>query len=214
MHIYIVRHGETSANAEGSLQGWSDFELNDNGRELAEVTGKALQGIHFDACISSPLVRAKETARIILKASGNGETGISCDNRIKEIHMGEWEGKKVRPGESEVDEDLMKIFFDDPFRFPGAPGGETASDVCRRTQEFLRELVERDDGRTYLVATHGFALRAMLNPLYEDPSDFWQGHLPPNCSLSILSAEGGNVRIIERDRIFYDPSAVVDHYTE
>ena len=82
------------------------------------------------------------------------------------------------------------------------------------SEEFLRELVERDDGRTYLVATHGFALRAMLNPLYEDSSDFWQGHLPPNCSLSILSAEGGNVRIIERDRIFYDPSAVVDHYTE
>ena len=214
MRIYIVRHGETEANAEGSLQGWSDYELNENGIALAEVTGRGLQGVHFDACISSPLVRAKRTAEIVLEYSGNADAPVSCDDRIKEIHMGEWEGKKVRPGECEVDEQLMKVFFTDPFHFPGAPGGETAQDVCRRTQAFLNELAGKDDGKTYLVATHGFALRAMLNPFYEDPSDFWQGHIPPNCSVNVLDVKEGKIRLTEKDRIFYNPESVVDHYTK
>ena len=62
MKIYIVRHGETALNAEGVLQGRLNEPLNQNGRELAEITGKAMKDIHFDYCISSPLDRAKETA--------------------------------------------------------------------------------------------------------------------------------------------------------
>ncbi len=76
MLIYVVRHGETNANTEGYLQGQSDDSLNENGRRLAVVTGRAMQGIRFDACISSPLSRASETAEIILRESGNGDVTI------------------------------------------------------------------------------------------------------------------------------------------
>ena len=43
MLLYIIRHGETDYNVEGRLQGWSDIPLNEKGRKLAEVTGKALR---------------------------------------------------------------------------------------------------------------------------------------------------------------------------
>ena len=62
MVIYVVRHGETNANVNGYLQGWTNDPLNENGRKLAEITGRGMQGIKFDCCISSPLTRAKETA--------------------------------------------------------------------------------------------------------------------------------------------------------
>ena len=81
MTIYILRHGETALNAKGVMQGWLDEPLNENGRKLALLSGRAMKGLRFDRCISSPLVRATETADIILRESGNSvETQI--DERL------------------------------------------------------------------------------------------------------------------------------------
>ena len=82
------------------------------------------------------------------------------------------------------------------------PGGEGVRQVMERTQAFLREVAERREGEVCLLATHGCALRAMLNFLYEDPSDFWQGRVPPNCAVNILSAGDGKIRLLEKDKVF------------
>ena len=83
------------------------------------------------------------------------------------------------------------MFFTEPFHFTGCPNGESIAEVCERTQSFLKELIKRDDDKTYLVTTHGFALRGMLNYLYEDPSDYWHGHVPYNCAVNIIEANHG-----------------------
>ena len=67
MEIILVRHGETNWNLEGRLMGQKDIPLNDKGREQAEILRNKLINIEFDRCYSSPLSRAKETARIICK---------------------------------------------------------------------------------------------------------------------------------------------------
>ena len=90
--------------------------------------------------------------------------------------------------------------------------GENIRQVVGRTQDFLRELAARDDGKTYLVSTHGCALRAMLNFLYDDPEDYWQGHAPYNCAVSIIESEDGKLKLLEADRLFYDASLAVDRY--
>lgn len=206
MKIYIIRHGETALNAKGVMQGWLDEPLNENGRALAQVTGREMRGIRFDGCISSPLLRARETVEIILQESGN-DIPVETDERIKEINFGEMEGESARQmGEA------GKLFLTDPFRYPGFPGGEKIPDVCRRTQDFLKELIARDDGKTYLIGIHGCALRAMLNFLYDDPSDFWHGHVPYNCAVNIIETKDGRPRLIAEDRIYYDPSLIVDRY--
>ena len=214
MLIYVVRHGETRSNVEGFLQGQTNDPINENGKALAVVTGQGMKGIRFDACISSPLVRARETADIILRESGNEDVPVEIDNRILEINMGDWERLKFRPGERDprIDEHELKLFFTDTFNFSGCPGGETIQQVCDRTQEFLKELIARDDDKTYLVTTHGFALRGMLNFLYDDPSDYWHGHVPYNCAVNIVDAEKGSIRLIEDDKLYYDPSLAVDRY--
>ena len=63
--------------------GWTDVPLNENGRELAHVTGKALAETHFDAAFSSPLMRAFETARIILShnTASSPDLPITIDER-------------------------------------------------------------------------------------------------------------------------------------
>ncbi len=206
MTLYILRHGETDLHIKGVMQGWLDAPLNQNGRDLAVVTGQGMRGIRFDKCISSPLIRAKETAEIVLRESGN-RIPITTDDRIREINFGEMEGRTV----SEMG-DAGALFFKDPFRFPGFPHGETISDVCKRTQSFLKELLETDSGETVLICTHGCATRAMLNFLYEDPAEFWRGHPPYNCSVNIVAAENKTARIVAEDKVYYDRHLIMDHY--
>lgn len=213
MRIYILRHGETSANAAGVLQGWSDIPLNQAGIDLAHMTGEALKDVRFDAAISSPLIRARQTAEIFLKASGNTHVEIQIDERIKEGNMGCWEGLRCR-GVCEIGEENKAIFFSDPFKLPGGgfPGGETMAQIRDRSQEFLRELMARDDDRTYLVSTHGLLLRAMLNMFYEDKENFWHDHVPYNCVMNIIDAEGGVGRLTGDDLVFYDRNKCIDRY--
>lgn len=208
MKIYILRHGETTLNAKGVMQGRLDEPLNDSGRELALITGRALKGIHFDYCISSPLSRARETAQIILKESQN-ILPIDIDERIIEIDFGDLEGKKI----TEMGEDGLKFYFE-PLKFKGFPNGETVLEVCKRTQEFLKELIAKDDNKTYLISTHGCAMRAMINYLLDDKEDYWIGHAPYNCSFTIIESKKGKTSIIEIDKVYYDPSLIVDRFKE
>ena len=204
MRIYIVRHGETEANKNGYLQGWTDVPLNENGRFIAELTGRGIKGIRFDHCISSPLIRAKETAEILLRESGNS-VSISFDDRIKEMNFGSFEGMSVR------DEKLIQ-FLKEPVVDYKFPDGESFQEVMKRTQEFLKELIAKDDGKTYLVSTHGCALRAMLNFLYEDKDDYWHGHVPYNCCVNIIDVKNGTATLIADDIIYYDPKLAIDRY--
>lgn len=204
MRIYIVRHGETEANKNGYLQGWTDVPLNENGRIIAELTGRGLKGIRFDHCISSPLIRAKETAEILLRESGNSAS-ISFDDRIKEMNFGSLEGMSVRDGK-------LIQFLKEPIVDYKFPDGESFQEVMKRTQEFLKELIAKDDGKTYLVSTHGCALRAMLNFLYEDKDDYWHGHVPYNCCVNIIEVKNGTAKLIADDIIYYDPKLAIDRY--
>ena len=206
MRIYIVRHGETDANKKGYAQGWTDDPLNENGRMIAEITGQGMKGIHFDHCISSPLIRAKETAQIILRESGNN-VPVSFDDRIKEMNFGRFEGISIK------DEKVVR-FLKDPDIDHRYSDGESIMDVMMRTQEFLKELIAKDDGKTYLVSTHGCALRAMLNFLYEDPGDYWHGHVPYNCCVNIIDVRDGTATLIADDMIYYDRKMAIDRYKE
>ncbi len=208
MRIYIVRHGETVLNAKGVFQGRTDEPLNQNGRDLAEMTGKAMKGIHFDRCFSSPLDRAKETASIILRESGN-DIPVETDDRVIEMNFGDMEGKPF----SEMGDEGLKFYFD-AFHFAGFPNGETIQDVCGRTQEFLKEIIANDDGKTCLVSTHGCAMRGMVNYLSDNPADFWFGRAPYNCSFTIVEAEGGVARITDINKVYYDESLIKDPFAK
>lgn len=206
MRIYIVRHGETDANNKGYTQGWTDDPLNKNGEILAGITGRGMKGIRFDCCISSPLIRARKTAEIILRESDNS-IPISIDDRIIEMNFGCFEGTSIK------DEKVIR-FLKEPVVDYKFPGGESIKEVMERTQEFLKELIARDDGKTYLVSTHGCALRAMLNFLYEDPDDYWHGHVPYNCCVNIIDVKDGVATLIADDMIYYDREMAIDLYSK
>ena len=210
MLLYIVRHGETDLNSKGVLQGHIDVPLNASGIFLAEETGRNMRGIHFDRCISSPLIRARKTVELILKESGNGDVPIETEERIMEINGGVYEGRKLSEGP--IPNGEARRFFTDPVHFAGFPGGETYDDVKKRTQDFLKDMCAISDDKTYLIGIHGCAVRGMLNCFYENQEDYWQGHVPYNCAINIVEIRDGKAELIDRDKIYYDESYIVDCY--
>ncbi len=213
MRLYIIRHGETRLNQEGRLQGQVDEPLNEKGRELAIVTGEALKDIPFDLVITSPLCRAKETGILASRASAEKqgkEIPVLEDKRIIEIDWGKWDCQGILPSNFSVPIGIeaFNLFYTNPFDFEYDPDGESIMDVVIRTGDFFQELIHNPEyqDKTILISTHGCAMRAMLNPLYEDPTDFWQKRVPGNCAVSIVDVEGGVPEIVEKDVIFYDES--------
>jgi bisphosphoglycerate-dependent phosphoglycerate mutase len=90
--LYIVRHGESEYNAKGLLAGITDIPLTDTGREQARQAGAQLAQLGITRIVSSPLVRAYETARIIADTIGFDPEAIIVDERLHERNFGELEG--------------------------------------------------------------------------------------------------------------------------
>ena len=89
MKLYLIRHGETDWNKTRRLQGQVDIPLNDFGRKLARETAPALQTVPFEVVYTSPLLRAKETAELVI---GDRKIPMIEDTRIMEMGFGEYEG--------------------------------------------------------------------------------------------------------------------------
>ena len=88
--ILLVRHGQSTWNADGRWQGRADPPLSDLGRRQAEVAGDTLAELGIARVVASPLVRAHETATIIGTALG---LPVEPDARLQERDAGEWTGK-------------------------------------------------------------------------------------------------------------------------
>lgn len=217
MKLYIIRHGETRLNALGCLQGWTDEPLNQNGKDLAIITGEALKDIPFDLVITSPLKRARETGELAISASEKNwgrKIPIIEDCRIMELNWGCWEGLGCLESNFEVPDPNYNTFYTDPFHYQGSPDGDSITDLIKRTADFFNELIANPEyqDKTILIATHGCALRAMLNPLYKDKNSFWQEHVPYNCAVTIVDVKDGQAKIVVKDKIYYDKSLCFDHY--
>ena len=201
MKIYIIRHGQTQYNLLGRLQGRLDIPLNENGLALAHVAGQGLADVHFDAVISSPLTRAMQTAQIVLEENHATDCEIEVEPAIQEIDFGAWEGLTCKGEDCEVPKAEFGLFMYDTFNYVPPEGGETAQAVCERTGAFLKKLMAREDLRdaNVLLSTHGCATRGLLNSVYKDPTDFWHGKVPPNCSVNVIEVTGGRAFLIASD---------------
>ena len=201
MLLYVLRHGVTRWNKLKKVQGTMDIPLAPEGIELAEKTGKALRDVPFDICFTSPLTRARQTAQCVL---GDREIPVIEDKRIQEIDFGVLEGTQFKDAQGKIVSREMEIFFEDPLNFKRPENGENISDILKRTREFWIEkttdpaLVDK----TVLVSSHGCAVRALLQNIYQDPAHFWHGCVPPNCSINLVEVKDGKIRLLEEDKVY------------
>lgn len=203
MKIYVVRHGVTEWNRLRKVQGIVDIPLAEDGIRLARLTGEALKDVAFDLCYSSPLTRAVQTAKLVLGEHAE-EVPMILDRRIREIDFGVLEGSIYKDENGNVLTRQMEDFFDRPLQYERPEGGENIADILARTRAFWEELIHDPQlqDKTILIASHGCAVRALLQNLYEDPENFWHGCVPPNCSVNIVEVVNGEAHFLEEDKVY------------
>ena len=199
MRLYIIRHGQTDWNRACKLQGRTDIPLNERGRYVAELTREGLKDVAFDIAFTSPLVRAKETAELVLKGRN---IPIIEDARIIEVNFGAYEGEDFR-----LDNENLQNFFSRPEIYCPVEGSESMESILQRTGDFLSELYKNPEYQesTILISTHGAALFGLMCNIKKwEKADFWKGGLHKNCGLSIVEVTDGVPRILEEAIIVYD----------
>lgn len=204
MRLYIVRHGETDWNKKRKVQGFSDIPLNEYGRHLARQTAEGMKDVHLDLAYTSPLIRAKETAEIIL--AGRGIPVVESLG-IKEMGFGAYEGMCCGEKTKTAENEAFQKFFIDTGNFVPAEGGESIGDVMGRTGKFLKELCENEElqEKQILLSTHGVAMTAFLNHIRGNlaVADFWKFQVPANCAVTIVDVKDGVPVIVEENKIYY-----------
>lgn len=143
MKVYFVRHGQTDWNVEHKIMGRTDIELNDEGRRQAQVMREKLSSVHFDYILSSPLLRAKETAEIIALSHPNANFAVL--EELTERNFGDYEGK---PNNG----DYYGLWFANN---TSMPNGESVKDLRGRVFSFLDSLAELYSGKDLLLVSHG-----------------------------------------------------------
>lgn len=158
--IYFLRHGETEWNVMRRMQGHADTPLSDKGRVQAARNGRALAAAisepsRFDF-VSSPLIRATETMEIARREMGLDPKAYRTDPRLREYHMGDWQGLLYDDVCREFPE-LIAMRDRDPWNFvcPGEKA-ESYAHLAARVLEWLAEMKSNT-----VVTSHGGVMRCL-----------------------------------------------------
>ena len=169
--VTLLRHGQTEYNAGGRMQGHLDTMLTDEGRAQAAAAAPLLAGVRFDRIVTSDLTRALDTATAVAEATG---LRLSVDKRLRETHLGEWQGRTIAEIEAD-DPGAIAAWRSDPRWTP--PGGESRVDVVNRSLPVVAELdaeyADDPEERAVLLVAHGGMIAGMVCGLLDLPETAW-----------------------------------------
>ncbi|MGC8612433.1 MAG: histidine phosphatase family protein [Athalassotoga sp.] len=180
--FYLLRHGQTDSNLSGIIQGQSiDVPLNEEGIEQSQKIAELLKG-HVSRIVSSDLLRAYQTARIIGDIL---EVEIETDKRLREMNYGSWEGNFL--------DELMKtpegrVWIENPSKWR-IENSESVLDVQNRIIQAIKEYVQRYDN--LLFVSHGVTISAFLLYVKNLPLDNVKEYIPRNTQIYEFKFEDG-----------------------
>lgn len=147
--ILFVRHGQTELNAKNIVAGANmDIPLNRTGRKQAKQTAEKLKDVKIDVALCSPMKRAKQTAKAILKY--HKHTPIFYDERLRERDWGEFDGKS----EELLPENVWHLDTE------LSESVERVDVLYERVKLFYEEVLEHYKNKTVLVVAHNGIARA------------------------------------------------------
>ena len=173
--LILVRHGQTRVNAGGLLQGRMDPPLDEIGQTQARLIGTAIRArFPRAAVISSPLVRARETASAITD-------DVVIDERFVELDYGDFDGKAM----SDVPSETWALWRRDPYFRP--PNGETLVELDLRVRPALEELAVRAVSDDVVIVSHVSPIKSAVTwALGVGPDATWRCSLD-RASISVIA---------------------------
>jgi broad specificity phosphatase PhoE len=152
----LMRHGETRWNREGRVMGRNPVELSESGRVQVTSAAGLAKALKPDLIVTSPLVRARQSAQIIANELGGLE--IIEEPAIAEVQYGRWEGMSFH---ELVEDPHYAEYRKSPIEHP-TPGGETIPQVQARGVNAICRALETHPGRRLLFVSHGDIIRTVL----------------------------------------------------
>ena len=187
--FYIIRHGQTTANAQNLKQGTINTaitHLNAVGEQQAQTLHAAFDISFADRLFCSPLARTQETAAIL---NHGRDLPIKTDARLLEISYGQWDGQKNDQLKATYpqyfDQALQDVL---PMYVEVATQGETFEQVIDRANDFLKTTAEQFPTEKIIVVTHGFTVKAMALAVLQ-PKDLMSFPEPENTSVTKITVE-------------------------
>lgn len=168
--LVLLRHGQTDYNVAGRMQGHLESELTVAGLAQAARVAPAIAGMAPDRLVTSDLRRAVDTADALGAACG---LPVKVDVRLRETHLGEWQGLSV----DEVEQGwpgAIATWRSDPAWAP--PGGESRIEVVRRALPVVDELDAEYEGSppaTAVLVGHGGLIAGLVSGLLGMPTSAW-----------------------------------------
>ena len=195
MNLILIRHGQSEWNALNQFTGWKDPDLTAKGIEEAHNAGKIINNlkINFDLVFTSALIRAQNTAEIILKEINQPLSTIK-NQALNERNYGDLSGlnkddARKRWGDEQVH--IWRRSYDIP-----PPGGESLKDTGERVLPFfMKEILPHVcDGKNILVAAHGNSLRSLIKFLDNiSNEDIVKLEIPTGAPIHYVINEDGSV---------------------
>ncbi len=157
-HLYLIRHGESTWNETGRVQGWGDPALSRRGWSQARAVARRLRMANLHRIYASPLVRALETARTI---GEHARLPVHPVADFREVGLGAWEGRPVallRRRHAALYETWLKT----PSR-ARIPEAERIPQFQRRVLAAFRGVLEESHhGATIAIVSHGGVIRVII----------------------------------------------------
>ncbi|OFX35551.1 MAG: hypothetical protein A2Z07_08235 [Armatimonadetes bacterium RBG_16_67_12] len=189
--LYLLRHAETTWNAERRIQGTLDAPLSERGARQVRALVDALRDVRLSALYSSPLQRAMETAQPVVSAHA---LAVRVADGLREIDQGEWESRlldEVR----ESDGARLQAWWASPDTVR-MPGGETLGEVQRRAMRSVFEIAAGHAGETVAAVGHGGVNKTILLALLGAPlASYWRIR-QHNACINVVEFDGDLTRII------------------
>lgn len=196
----MVRHGESTFNVEGRVQGHLDeSSLTEQGLADARRVGEALNGIAFDAIYCSPLQRAGQTAATIHDALADNASvpAIQVEQGLIEIGLPLWEGMLFEQVKTDFPEQYQcwnsapeKLCME----LSGPEGSESFYPVPAlydQAKALWQKLLPQHEGQTILLVGHSGINRALLSTALGLTPDRYQRLQQANCNISVLNFPDG-----------------------
>jgi len=165
--IYIARHGETTWNVEGRIQGRSDPDLSLKGQQQSLALLERLKKQSLSAIYTSSLQRSILTAQPVANHFG---LPIRKESELDEIAFGVLEGRNLYQFD-EVTKSEWEKFKVDRFNYR-IPGAENYTDVANRIKPFLDRILQSHGGQEVLIVGHRVVNRLLIGMLMEFPLEW------------------------------------------
>lgn len=188
--LYIMRHGQSTANRDNIFTGWSDVALTKQGITQARIAGHKLacEGIQFSQVHTSYLKRAIQTANIVLEEINQLYIPIQKSWRLNERHygalrgmnkeqtkleFGEWQVQQWRRSYTKVPPLLEHITPKRQYPLGLEPRGESLEMASKRLLPYWQDIIapQLRQGNNQLIVAHGSTLRALIKYLEQIADD-------------------------------------------